>query len=108
MTAWSPRHQRHVQDLRRARRELDRLADGKTYTFKLKPDLKFASGNPITAEDVAYSFQRAVKLDKRPAFILTQFGLTKDNVKDKVKQTGPLELTSRSTRPMRRASCSTA
>ena len=59
--------------------------DGLTYTFKLKPDLKFASGNPITAEDVAWSFERAVKLDKSPAFILTQFGLTGDNVTEKAK-----------------------
>ena len=51
--------------------------DGLTYTFKLKPGLKFASGNPITAEDVAWSFERAVKLDKSPAFILTQFGLNR-------------------------------
>ena len=49
--------------------------DGLTYTFKLKPGLKFASGNPITADDVAWSFERAIKLDKSPAFILTQFGL---------------------------------
>ena len=68
-------------------------ADGLTYTFELKPNLKFASGNPLTAEDVVFSLQRAVILDKTPAFILTQFGLTKDNVKDKVKQTGPLTLT---------------
>jgi peptide/nickel transport system substrate-binding protein len=67
--------------------------DGKTFTFKIKPNKKFASGNPITAEDVVYSLQRAVALDKSPAFILGQFGLTKDNVKDKVKQTGPLEMT---------------
>ncbi len=32
-------------------------------------------------------------MDKSPAFILGQFGLTKDNVKDKIKQTGPLEVT---------------
>src|ERR671913_2385303 len=67
--------------------------DGKTFTFELKPDLKFASGNPITAEDVAFSLQRAVLLDKSPAFIIGQFGLTKDNVKDKIKQTGPFEFT---------------
>ncbi len=67
--------------------------DGKTYTFEVKPGLKFASGNPITAEDVVFSYQRAVLLDKSPAFILGQFGLTKDNVKDKVKATGPLSLT---------------
>jgi peptide/nickel transport system substrate-binding protein len=59
--------------------------DGLTYTFKLKSGLKFASGNPITAKDVAWSFERVVKLDKSPAFILTQFGLTKDNVTEKAK-----------------------
>jgi peptide/nickel transport system substrate-binding protein len=73
--------------------------DGKTYTFELRPGLKFASGNPITAEDVVFSFQRAVLLDKTPAFILTQFGLSKDNVKDKVKQTGPLTLTLETDKP---------
>ena len=61
--------------------------DHLTYTFKLKPGLKFASGNPITAEDVAWSFERVVKLDKSPAFILTQFGLTGANVTEKAKAT---------------------
>ncbi|MBB3964400.1 peptide/nickel transport system substrate-binding protein [Rhizobium metallidurans] len=61
--------------------------DGLTYTFKLKPGMKFASGNPITAEDVAWSFERAVKLDKSPAFILTQFGINGDNVTEKAKAT---------------------
>ncbi len=68
-------------------------ADGKTYSFEVKPGLKFASGNALTAEDVVFSLQRAVLLDKTPAFILTQFGFNKDNVKDKIKQTGPLTLT---------------
>ena len=67
--------------------------DGLTYTFKLKPGLKFASGNPITAEDVAWSFERAVKLDKSPAFILTQFGLTGDNVTEKAKAVDPSTFT---------------
>lgn len=68
-------------------------ADGKTYTFDLKPGLKFASGNPISADDVVWSLQRAVIMDKGPAFILGQFGFSKDNVKDKIKQAGPLSLT---------------
>ncbi|MDQ2780589.1 MAG: ABC transporter substrate-binding protein [Pseudomonadota bacterium] len=63
--------------------------DGKTFSFQIKPGLKFASGNPLTADDVVWSLQRAVLLDKTPAFILTQFGLTKDNVKDKVRVTAP-------------------
>ena len=64
--------------------------DDKTYTFTLKPGLKFASGNPLTAEDVAYSLQRAVVLDKTPAFILTQFGFTKENVISKIRVVDPL------------------
>ncbi len=62
--------------------------DGKTIAFKIREGRKFASGNPITAEDVAFSLQRAVLLDKSPAFILNQFGITKDNVKNAIKATG--------------------
>ena len=61
--------------------------DGKTYTFKLRKGLNFASGNPITAADAAYSLQRAVIMDKTPGFILTQFGFTKDNAKERIKAT---------------------
>jgi len=63
-------------------------ADGKTITFEIKDGLKFASGNPLTAEDVAFSLQRAVILGKTPAFILTQFGLNKANVAEKVRAAG--------------------
>lgn len=59
--------------------------DGKTFTFKIKPGLVFASGNPITAEDVAFSFERTVKFDKSPAFQLTQLGLTAANVAELAK-----------------------
>ncbi|MBN9010026.1 MAG: ABC transporter substrate-binding protein [Rhizobiales bacterium] len=67
--------------------------DRLTYTFKLKPGLVFASGNPITAEDVAWSFERAVKLNLNPAFLLNQFGLTGDNVADKAKAVDPTTFT---------------
>lgn len=62
-------------------------ADGKTYTFKIKKGIKFHSGNPLTAHDAAYSLQRAVALNKSPGFILTQFGFTKDNMKEKIRAT---------------------
>jgi peptide/nickel transport system substrate-binding protein len=54
--------------------------DGITYTFKVKSGITFSSGNPLTAEDAAGSLRRVVKLNKTPAFILTQFGLTPENV----------------------------
>lgn len=62
--------------------------DGKTMSFTVRQGKKFASGNDLTAEDVVFSLVRAVKLDKSPAFILGQFGLTPDNVETMVKQTG--------------------
>jgi len=53
--------------------------DGLTFTFKIRKGMKFPSGREVTAEDAAYSLQRVVKLDKAPAFILGQFGLTAKN-----------------------------
>ncbi|RAT16413.1 MULTISPECIES: ABC transporter substrate-binding protein [Lonsdalea] len=52
----------------------------KTFTFYLESGAKFADGSPVTAEDAAFSLQRAVKMDKSPAFIINQFGFTKENV----------------------------
>jgi peptide/nickel transport system substrate-binding protein len=61
--------------------------DGLTFTFHLRPGLRFASGNPLTAEDVAFSFERVVKLDKSPGFLLAQFGLTPENVSSRARAT---------------------
>lgn len=60
--------------------------DGLTFTFKLKPGLKFHSGDPLTADDVAWSIQRTVLLDKGPAAVLQGIGLTKENVLQHVKK----------------------
>jgi peptide/nickel transport system substrate-binding protein len=54
--------------------------DGKTFTFHLKHDAVFATGRKLTADDVAFSLQRVVKLNKTPGFIITQFGFNADNV----------------------------
>ena len=59
--------------------------DGKTITFKMRPGVKFHSGNPVTAHDAVYSLQRAVKLNKTPAFILTQFGFNAENADQTIK-----------------------
>ncbi|WP_138469600.1 ABC transporter substrate-binding protein [Poseidonocella sp. HB161398] len=58
--------------------------DGRTVTFNIRSGLSFASGNPVTADDVVYSLRRAVLLNKTPSFILTQFGFTAENVEETI------------------------
>lgn len=55
--------------------------DGRTWTFNLRKDAVFHSGNPLTADDVVYSIQRVVTLRDQPSFILTQFGITATSVR---------------------------
>ncbi len=57
-------------------------------TFNLRSGAKFASGNPITADDVVYSFQRVIALDKSPAFLFKDdLGLKQDSIKAADPQT---------------------
>jgi peptide/nickel transport system substrate-binding protein len=43
--------------------------DAKTFTFNLFKNAKFASGNPVTAADVAWSFNRLINMQGNPAFL---------------------------------------
>lgn len=61
--------------------------DGRTFTFKIREGVRFHSGNPVTAHDAEFSLRRAVILNKTPAFILTQFGFTPDNVEERIRAT---------------------
>jgi peptide/nickel transport system substrate-binding protein len=58
--------------------------DGKTITFTMREGVKFHSGNPVRAEDVAFSLKRVVLLNKTPSFIITQFGFTPENVDETI------------------------
>jgi peptide/nickel transport system substrate-binding protein len=62
-------------------------ADGKTFTFHLTQDARFASGKPMTAADAEFSLRRVVTLNLTPGFIVTQFGFTKDNVEKLIRAT---------------------
>ena len=44
-----------------AKSEPQASADGKTYTVSLRDGAKFSDGTPVTAEDVAWSFERILK-----------------------------------------------
>jgi len=75
-------------------------ADGLTYTLTLRPDAHFADGVPVTAADAAFSLQRALKLDKAPALVLQQLGLTRDNAEERVHAIGEDRLVIRTPQPV--------
>ena len=41
-------------------------SDGNSFTFKLRSDVNFQSGNPLTAEDVVFSVERMKALGAGP------------------------------------------
>jgi peptide/nickel transport system substrate-binding protein len=68
-------------------------ADSTVITFKLDEKAKFASGAPVTADDVVYSWGRIIDLNKSPAFLFTDVGgLKKENFKAIDPQTVELTL----------------
>ncbi len=44
--------------------------DGLVYTFHLRDDVKFHSGNPLTAADVKFSFERLHNLKDNPSWLM--------------------------------------
>ena len=66
--------------------------DGKVWTFHLQKGVKFHSGNPLTADDVVYSFQRVIILKAWPSVNFTQFGITPESVKALDKYTVQITL----------------
>ncbi|GHO70793.1 peptide ABC transporter substrate-binding protein [Ktedonobacter sp. SOSP1-52] len=56
-------------------------SDGLTWTFTLRPNLKFSDGNPITADDVVYSIDRALKPELKSTVAPSYLGLIKDSDK---------------------------
>lgn len=63
------------------------FSDPKTYVCKLKPDLKFSSGDPLDAEDVKFSLDRQLKIadPSGPSSLLASL--------DSVEVTDPLTVT---------------
>jgi peptide/nickel transport system substrate-binding protein len=44
--------------------------DAKTYTFTLRPGVKFANGDPVTATDVVFSLTRTKNINGNPSFLM--------------------------------------
>ncbi|MEQ5271409.1 ABC transporter substrate-binding protein [Proteus terrae] len=64
----------------------------KTIVFKIKPEAKFASGNAVRPEDIIFSYQRAITMNKSPAFILNVLGWKTDNIHSLLKKVSDNEL----------------
>ena len=47
---------------------------GKIFTFNLRHDVRFSTGNPVTANDVAFSYRRLGYLNDNPAFLMGASG----------------------------------
>jgi peptide/nickel transport system substrate-binding protein len=73
----------------------DVSADGKTYTFHLHPGVKFANGDPMTASDVAYSFERGLLQGgtDSPQWLMTEafLGSSVNDPAEVVDSTGALD-----------------
>lgn len=62
----------------------DVSADRMTITFHLHSGLVFPSGDKGSAKDLAWSLQRVVLLGFGNSATLTEYGFTKDNVKERI------------------------
>ncbi|MDP5238771.1 ABC transporter substrate-binding protein [Uliginosibacterium sp. 31-16] len=60
-------------------------ADNRSITFKIRKGVKFHSGNPLTAEDAAWSLQRVLKLNLALASVWKGYGFTAANVEQNIR-----------------------
>ncbi|HEX4714450.1 MAG TPA: peptide ABC transporter substrate-binding protein [Ktedonobacteraceae bacterium] len=56
-------------------------SDGLTWTFHLRPNLKFSDGTPLTASDVAYSIDRALQPATKSTIAPIYLGIIQDSDK---------------------------
>ncbi|MFN4190209.1 MAG: ABC transporter substrate-binding protein [Pseudothermotoga sp.] len=54
--------------------------DQLVWTFKLRKGLVFSNGDPLTAEDVVFSFKRVLMINKSPVWLFNELGFTKENM----------------------------
>ena len=59
--------------------------DGKTYTFHIRKGITHPSGNPVTADDAAWSIRRVMWLGFGNAATLSEWGLTADRIEEQVR-----------------------
>ena len=55
-------------------------SDAKTYTFKLRTDIKFSDGTLLTSADVVFSFNRLINIKGNPSFLLADVTVSAPDV----------------------------
>lgn len=60
---------------------IDISSDQRIYTFHLRKDVRSSLGNPLTAEDVIWSYNRSIALGQTGAFFASVMEVTKSDMK---------------------------
>jgi peptide/nickel transport system substrate-binding protein len=66
---------------------------GRRLRLRLRPDLVFASGRPLTAEHAAWSLQRVLRLNLAPATVWKSYGFSAAGAAQAIRADEPLVLT---------------
>lgn len=74
LTVFDPENRREL--LPRIAESWEVSSDGRSITYHLRDDVTFASGTPLTAQDVAWSFTRLMQLDLAQASFLKTRGFS--------------------------------
>jgi ABC-type transport system substrate-binding protein len=74
-------------------------SDGRTYTFRLRPGVRFHNGREVTARDVAFSFERLLSrtVDSPRGWILEHVSGAKDFAEGKVNSAAGIAATDQHT-----------
>ncbi|MFC7704438.1 ABC transporter substrate-binding protein [Plastorhodobacter daqingensis] len=58
--------------------------DGRTITFRMREGLTFPSGNPATAQEMAWSLHRVLQIGLGASAGLTEYGFTAENAAERI------------------------
>ncbi len=67
--------------------------DGKTWTFHLRQGIVFSTGNPVNADTVVFSLQRALQLEGDSVWMIAQIGMTPEGISKIDEYTVQIEFT---------------
>ncbi len=63
--------------------------DELVWTFRLRKGLTFSNGDPLTSEDVVFSYKRVLMINKSPVWLFKELGFTVENMDEKIVAVDP-------------------